>query len=313
MKRKTIYSVLGGMAAIVLSLIAVGEYFLYFALDHTDRHYTHQEGFEWQLEHCPWMQQWVDSIRQPGVLRDTFVINRDGAKLHAFYLPSTQKTQKTAVIVHGYKDNATGICEIGYLYQHDLGWNILIPDNYAHGLSEGHQIGMGWKDRLDVLQWTRVAHELYQTDTLVVHGISMGAATTMGVSGEETPDYIRAFVEDCGYTSVWDEFAGELKKQFGLPTFPLLHVSSLLCKLQRGWSFQEASPLNQVRKCQKPMLFIHGDADDFVPTWMVHPLYLAKPGTKELYLAPGSAHAESYWDHHEEYTAKVRRFLLRWL
>ena len=94
----------------------------------------------------------------------------------------------------------------------------------------------------------------------------MGAATTMCVSGDPTPSYVRCFIEDCGYTSVWDEYSQEMKKRFGLPEFPMLHITSALVKARYGWSFKEASPLNQVAKCRKPMLFIHGSNDKFVPT-----------------------------------------------
>ena len=39
----------------------------------------------------------------------------------------------------------------------------------------------------------------------------MGAATTMMTAGEDTPDQVKCFVEDCGYASVWDIFSNELK------------------------------------------------------------------------------------------------------
>lgn len=138
----------------------------------------------------------------------------------------------------------------------------------------------------------------------------MGAATTMGVSGERTPSYVKCFVEDCGFMSVWGEFADQLKAQFGLPTFPLMNVTSELCRYRYGWSFAEAQQIEQVRKSTKPMLFIHGDKDDFVPYYMLHPLYAAKTqGRKAIYVARGSEHAMAYRDHHEEYTAKVKDFL----
>ena len=121
--------------------------------------------------------------------------------------------------------------------------------------------------------------------------------------------YVKCFVEDCGYTSVWDEFSNELKTSFGLPAFPLMYTASWLCDLKYGWNFREASALAQVAKCELPMLFIHGDADDYVPTWMVYPLYEAKPGEKELWLVPGAGHAYSYRDNREEYTAVVRAFV----
>ena len=100
-----------------------------------------------------------------------------------------------------------------------------------------------------------------------------------------------------------------MKKRFGLPEFPMLHITSALVKARYGWSFKEASPLNQVAKCRKPMLFIHGSNDKFVPTAMVRPLYEAKPGKKALWIAPGSEHAVSYKDHREEYTRRVADFL----
>ena len=148
---------------------------------------------------------------------------------------------------------------------------------------------------------------------MVVHGISMGAATTMMASGEPQRPYVRCFVEDCGYTSVWDEFSKELKSSFGLPAFPLLYTASWLCDLKYGWNFREASALAQVAKCRLPMLFIHGDADDYVPTWMVRPLFEAKPGDKELWLVPGAGHAASYRDNREEYTRRVGEFVGKYI
>jgi fermentation-respiration switch protein FrsA (DUF1100 family) len=154
---------------------------------------------------------------------------------------------------------------------------------------------------------------VFQTDTMVVHGVSMGAATTMMTSTEPLPPGIRNihFVDDCGYTSVWDEFSGELQNQFGLPPFPLMYTSSLLCKALCGWSFGEASALNGVARCPYPMLFIHGGSDTFVPTRIVRELYGAKPEPKALWVAPGSGHACSYRDHKAEYTQRVREFLAR--
>lgn len=218
-------------------------------------------------------------------------------------------TPHTAVIVHGYTDNAIRMFHIGYLYNHSLDYNILLPDLRYTGLTEGDAIQMGWLDRKDVMQWINVAPALFG-DSLqaVVHGISMGAATTMMVSGETLPAYIRCFVEDCGYTSVWEQFKKELKEQFGLPAFPLLYTASWLCEWQNGWNFKEASAIRQVAKCRKPMLFIHGDQDDFVPTYMVYQLYDAKPAPKELWIAPGVDHANSYFRYPEEYTARIKSF-----
>ena len=194
------------------------------------------------------------------------------------------------------------------LYEHVLGgYNVVLPDLHAHGLSEGDMIQMGWLDRKDVLHWLTI----FQTDTMVVHGVSMGGATTMMLSAEEMPKGIKdlRFVDDCGYTSAWDEFTSELKNQFGLPPFPLMYTTSLLCKMRYGWSFSEASAIDAVRQSPYPMLFIHGDEDTFVPTEMVYRLYQAKPSNKKLWIAPGAEHASSYLTHPDEYIRQLSDFL----
>lgn len=269
---------------------------------------------------CPWTVAWMDSIYQHHCVRDTFVVMPSGYKAHALFLYAPHSTDKTAVIVHGYKMRAEGMLHIAYLYHHDLQYNVLLPDLYAHGQSEGDHIQMGWNDRQDLIRWVEVADDIFSKrlqHTLnkrhtqqVLHGISMGAATVMAVSGEHTPTFVKCFVEDCGYTSVWEEFAAQLKDQFSLPSFPLMCTTSALCKLKYGWSFAEAKQIDQVGRSIKPMLFIHGDNDDFVPSWMVNPLFKAKQhGTKALWIAKGSTHAMAYRDHHREYTQKVKHFI----
>ena len=253
----------------------------------------------------PETREWMDSLRTHHALRDTMIVMPGGYRLHTYYI--NRGSQRTAMVIHGWRDQAIKFFYLARMYERLLGYNVVMPDLYASGMSDGDMLRMGWLDRLDVLQLL----DVFKADTMVVHGVSMGAATTMMMSGEEMPEDIRdlRFVADCGYTSVWDEFAGELKNQFGLPAFPLMYTTSLLCQLRYGWNFDEASALRQVAKCQYPMFFIHGDADDFVPTYMVHQLYDAKSAPKELWITKGTDHAHSYKNHRTEYVARVRRFL----
>lgn len=302
------------IATLLLALvvtIAGSLYMLDYSL--SAQHRSRAEALELLAERAPVVKAWVDSIVASGALRDTTITLADGTSRHGYFLPADSATTRTAVLVHGYKDCALSMLHIGCMYHRDLGYNILLPDLWAHGESPGDHIGMAWNERHEVLQWVAVADSMFRgsspATTMVLHGISMGGATVMNVSGEPLPPCVKAIVEDCGYTSVWDEFTAQLSDQFGLPRFPLLYTTSLLCKLRYGWSFGEAAPVEQVKKCKVPMLFIHGDDDDFVPTAMVHQVYAAHPGKKQLWLAPGSAHAKAYSDHPQEYTQLVQSFL----
>lgn len=314
MKRKVVYGIIIFVLLIAGIMVGGSFYMLDYSLKPDHRGKNEATSYQELFSTYPHLKPWIDSLQHASALRDTTFLNYEGRRLHGYYVKAAQPTTKTAVIVHGYTDNAIRMMMIGYMFSYELGYNILLPDLQNHGRSEGPAIQMGWKDRLDVLKWMDMANEIYGKNTqMVVHGISMGAATTMMVSGESLPEYVKCFVEDCGYTSVWDEFSKELKEQFGLPPFPLMNVANWVCKLKYGWSFKEASALEQVKKCQLPMFFIHGDADDYVPTWMVYPLYEAKPEPKELWIVPGAKHAVSYRENPKEYTTRVKTFVDKYI
>lgn len=315
MKKNIRYGLLGLLAVAVVALTGGSFYMLGYSLTPKDNKGKDIPGsYEYMYSKYPFITPWLDSLQTTGALRDTFIINRKGRQLHAMFASAAKPTDKIAVIVHGYTDNAIRMLMIGYLYNNDLNYNILLPDLQDNGLSEGPAIQMGWKDRLDVLNWMNIANDIFGKRTqMVVHGISMGAATTMMVSGEAQQPFVKCFVEDCGYTSVWDEFSFQLKDMFGLPEFPLMYTTSWLCNAKYGWNFQEASSLEQVKKCSLPMFFIHGDADTYVPTRMVYPLYEAKSEPKELWIVPGATHAMSYKDYPQEYTERVKKFVGKYI
>lgn len=307
----------GSIILIFIILLSTGATFFlqWYALEAcgNERGKNIEASYNFMCQRYPFLEPWLDSLRQHNALRDTFIRAEDGTPLHALYLYADSLTPQTAVVVHGYTDNAVRMMHIAYLYHHDLHYNVLLPDLRFSGKSGGNHLQMGWKDRLDLLQWAHVAHRLFSTPSseacIALHGISMGGAAIMSVSGERQPPYIRCYIDDCGYTSVWDEYEGELQKRFGLPPFPLLYLADLATHLRYGWSFREASPLEQVRKCKRPMLFIHGDSDTFVPTWMGDSLHAAHQGIKAYWKVPGAKHADSYLKYSKEYTEKVKTFL----
>ena len=302
------------LAVLSLNSCVVGRYMCKYALL-PEEHGNDFAGDRAKTEsRYPGVINWYDSLHQAGVFRDTTLIGEGGYKLHAVFAPAANpaKAQGTAVVVHGYTDNHICFLNLVRMYRDDLNYNVMVPDLHYHGESEGRAVQMGWLDRLDVRRFGDMAHEIWGDDFMVVHGVSMGAATTMMLSGDDLPPYYKAFVEDCGYSSVWDQFAHNLKDSFHLPPFPVLNSASIVCKSKYGWSFKEASSVDQLAKCERPMLFIHGDKDDFVPFEHLQKNYDAKvKGYKEMWVAPGSEHAMAYKDHPVEYTQHVRDFLAR--
>ena len=313
--KKPVKAIVWTLAVLLVLLLAVtfggGAYMVNYALNPDDTGAEamarYREGLD---EKYPLLEEWLDSLEAQGILRDTSITDDQGFLINAFYAAAPQPSRKTAMIVHGYTANPMHMMMIGRMFRDSLGYNIMLPNLNYHGNSEGEAIQMGWKDRLDVEQWIPVAHSIFDDSLMVVHGISMGGATTMMVSGDELPEYVKGFIEDCGYSSVWNQFRKELKGQFGLPPFPILYGADFICRIKYGWSFKEASSVNQLVRCDKPMLFIHGDSDDYVPTSDIYVNFDAKTsGYKEMWLVEDTDHANSYRNHPAEYTARVRAFL----
>ena len=218
----------------------------------------------------------------------------------------------TAIVVHGYGDNHLVFLYLVRMYRDEFNYNVLFPDLQYHGYSEGDHVQMGWYDRLDIEKWIPVAHDIFKDDFMVLHGVSMGAATVMMTSGDNLPEYVRAFVEDCGYASVVMQFNANRKQSFAFIPPDVLQSASVVTRSKYGWGFWEASSVKQLAKCDRPMLFIHGDADDFVPFSHLQKCYDAKVnGYKEMWVAPGAVHANSFAKYPEEYKQHVRDFLAK--
>lgn len=241
---------------------------------------------------------------------DVYVNSSDGLKLHGYKILNNTTTNKWVITVHGY--TSKGLEMNNYAKEfYNMGYNVLIPDLRGHGESEGNYIGMGWDDRLDILEWINFILNIDETSTIILHGVSMGAATVCMTSGEELPDNLKAIIADCGYTTVWDQFSHQLKSLYSLPNFPVMNASSVITRFKAGYTLKEASALTQVAKSKTPILYIHGDKDDFVPYKMMDELYNATASEKEKLTVENAAHAKSATTNPELYWSTIKQFLAK--
>ncbi|MCY9592477.1 alpha/beta hydrolase [Paenibacillus chitinolyticus] len=241
-------------------------------------------------------------------LEQVSIQSADGLRLNGWYLEAERPSDVTALLAHGYSGQGRDMASFAQIH-HELGYNVLMPDNRGHGQSEGEYIGFGWTDRLDYVNWIRyILQRSGENARILLHGVSMGGATVLMASGERLPDQVKGIIADCSYTSVKDILSYQLKRMFKLPAFPLIPLTSLICKLKAGYFFGEASALRQVKRTEKPILFIHGEADTFVPFFMVHGLYKAAPAGKDLFMVPRAGHGLAFMTDKDGYRSRVTDF-----
>jgi len=242
------------------------------------------------------------------VREDVEIRSEDGLRLVGDVFPGPEDSHRWVIAVHGYTGRRQHMYAYGAYYA-EQGCHVLTPDLRAHGESEGRYIGMGWPDRKDMLRWIDLILSRDPAAEIVLHGVSMGGGTVMMTAGEDLPENVVAIIDDCGYTSVWDVFSDELEYLFHLPDFPFLYTASGIAKLRAGYTFGEASALEQVKKATVPMLFMHGSQDNFVHTEMVYTLYDACPTEKELFIAEGAGHGQALYLDPDAYFQCVFSFL----
>lgn len=248
-------------------------------------------NWEQHLDFINERKEWLSQQK----MEDVFIKSDDNLKLHATLLRS--KSNKNCVICfHGY--TGKGLNDYGTIskFYIEQGFNMLIVDERAHGDSEGTYIGFGVLDRYDVVKWIEYAIKLFGNDVnIMLHGDSMGATTVLLASGLNLPKNVKAIVADCGFTSAYDVFSHILKRDYHIPEFPIMNVTKIMTRKKAGYGYNDASTLDAVASTDIPILFVHGDKDDFVPPWMSEKNYEACKSEKELLIVKGADHAESYY------------------
>jgi len=306
MKRRNLIkrSIAGLLLLIILTCLGVGTYFFNYAIaGHSDTAVPDGDYFSKVKESCA---EWI----APEHIERLTVTSDDGLRLNGYFFPADLPTKQLAIVVHGHRDGALRMLDYAKMF-HSMGFNVFAADNRAHDSSEGRYAGFGWLDRKDYLRWMDLLIKKIGSDAkIVLHGVSMGGATVMMLSGETSlPSQVVAVIEDCGFTSVEEEFDYQAKTFYHLPPFPFVTIADLESQIFAGYGFAEASALKQVAKSRIPIMFIHGDSDRYVPTFMAYQLYDAARCEKTLWIVEGAAHAKAFYTATDEYKKRVEEFL----
>lgn len=299
-----------GMTAFVVvtvllggGLLAAGEYFYRVAFVPATKSFLNNSRTKKQQADRDWLQRTRQETWHEAA------VGHPDWRLTAVYVPAERATKRTVVVAHGYMNTKEDMASYIRLF-HDAGYNVLAPDDRAHGASDGDAIGYGWADRKDYLRWlNELLRRKGQDQQVALYGLSMGGATVMYLSGEKLPKRVYAIIEDCGYSSVDGVISHQAKSQYGLPRWPLVPLVLRIAQWHTGVDYKNANALAALRRNHLPTLFIHGTKDDFVPAAMLKDNYAASAGEKAIWRVPDAGHAQSLGKHPDEYARRVREFL----
>ena len=213
------------------------------------------------------------------------------------------------LMFHGYRGYAERDLSGGVERCFKLGHSALLIDHRGSGLSDGHTITFGILERRDCRDWVDFAvNEFGENATLILTGISMGAATVLMTAGEELPSQVQYVLADCGYSSP-KEIITKVMVDLKLPPLLLYPLCSLGARVFGRFNLNEYSPMEAMKTCRLPVVFVHGETDDFVPCDMSVRLHEACTGRhKKMITIPEAGHGLAFPVAREGYIEALREF-----
>ena len=246
-------------------------------------------------------------IRERGT-EDVYIQSHDDLRLHAKWIPA-QNPKGTVLLVHGYRSCYLLDFSLVLDVYHNLGFNLLIPDQRSHRESQGKYITFGVKESQDMLGWLAFHNEFYGKIPVLLSGMSMGASTVLYMADEDLPDNVCGIIADCGFTSPKEILKHVFRKTVHFPAGPIIWVTDLLARIFAGFSLYAKDSRKTLAKSRVPVFMVHGMEDKFVPCDMTRQGYDACTSEKQLLLVAGAGHGVSYFHDQVGYAAALMYFL----
>ncbi len=213
------------------------------------------------------------------------------------------------LMFHGYKGTALRDLCGGVHRCFEIGHSAFIVDHRAAGDSDGRVITFGIKESFDAVRWANFIVENIDPDAkIIMTGISMGAATVLTAASMDLPENVVGILADCGYTSTKD-IIKKVMRDMKLPANILYPFARLSARVFGGFDPEERSPIESMKKAKLPIIFFHGDVDDYVPCYMSEENFAACTSEKKrLVITPGAGHGLCFPVDTESYLAALREF-----
>ena len=306
---------IGALLFLLLSFVLVLSFICFKELFYSPRRkklkadeYALPQGKKYVPHHAE-ILGWMKNVRNLPH-EDMFVISHDGLTLRGKYY-EYKKGAPVEILIHGYHGSSERDMGGGIERCFSMGRNALLVDQRACGKSDGRIVTFGVNESRDCLLWIdKVIERFGKNVKIVITGVSMGAATVIMAAGRGLPENVRYVLADCPYSSS-DEIIRTVMAGKGLPVKFLYPFVKLGARLYGGFRIKDACPLDAVKQSKAPIIFIHGDADDFVPTYMSEKLYEACNSKKELIKIPNAAHVLAYITDKEGYVKALNDFSVK--
>ena len=226
-------------------------------------------------------------------VKELTIQSKDGLKLVGEWFD--YGFDKTVIILPGRRETLVYSYYYAKPYK-NLGLNVLVIDQRAHGLSEGKYSTCGIKEAEDVSLWMKYLHDELNQKGIYIHGICVGTCCATIVCTKYKADYLKAVILDSAFIS-YKEIYKNHYKEGGHRMFPVFYEIWMWFRLLTHCSINDSNPEKYMPQFDLPVLFI----------WGTHDVYCLPEKSKILFEKCASKDKKIVWFDGAEHS-RVRLF-----
>lgn len=233
----------------------------------------------------------------------------DGLTMRGIYYPSANKSDRTVICIHGYTSHAEREWAFPGLFYHSLGFNVLIPYQRAHGISEGPKITFGVMEIFDMVNWIGKVDDITPDGKILVHGLSMGGGIALELSDSKLPN-IKGIIADAPTSSVESFFYNVSREIFKKNSDIIAKYTIEDLNRYTGLEAKYYNFVETVKDSSYPILLSAGSMENREEQF--EEIKRNNPCDTEVLILEGCNHGNGMYKQTQAYQDKIKSFIDRY-
>ena len=234
------------------------------------------------------------------------IISHDNLKLKGVYYPSNNSKNVTVICVHGYRSHAEREWAFPGLFYLSQGYNVLIPYQRAHGLSEGKYITFGALEYKDMLDWVKKVNEINPGDAIIIHGLSMGGGIALDLADKEMKN-VKGIIADAPSVSIRQFFENVSKDVFKKEYEKVAACAIARFKKEFGADVKDFESVDIVSNSKYPILLSAGSMENLDELFVT--IKNTNPCSTDIIILEGCNHGNGMYKKTELYQSVIKEFI----
>ena len=232
------------------------------------------------------------------------IVSNDNLRLNGIYYPNNSNI--TIICVHGYTSHAEREWAFPGLFYLSLGYNVLIPYQRAHGLSEGKYISFGALEHLDMINWVNKVNEINPNGKIIIHGLSMGGGIVLDLSNKEIKN-VKCLIADAPSVSIERFFKNICNEVFKTNSDKIASYAIKRFKKKFGYDVKDFESVGIVSESLYPILLSAGSNEHLDELFEM--IKKVNPKETDIIILPGCSHGNGMYKQTEMYQSKIKEFV----